>query len=262
MQQTRRLIEIMARLRDPDTGCPWDRRQDFASLIPYTLEEAYEVADAIERGDFADLRDELGDLLLQVAFHSRMAEEQGLFDFEAVAAAIADKLERRHPHVFAGIDFDSDAERLRYWETSKLEEKSEKTGRTPGSVLEGVAAALPALMEAQKLQKRAARHGFDWDAPEAVFGKVREELDELEEAVASGDTAHVREEMGDLLFVLVNLARHLDVDAETALREGNRKFRRRFQFIEECVNRTGKRLADCTLAELDAFWDEAKRAGL
>jgi MazG family protein len=261
VQQTRRLIEIMARLRDPETGCPWDRRQDFASLIPYTLEEAYEVADAIERGDFSDLRDELGDLLLQVAFHARMAEEQGLFDFEAVAAAIADKLERRHPHVFAGIDFDSDAERLRYWEASKLEEKSKETGQTPGSVLEGVAAALPALMEAQKLQKRAARHGFDWDAPEAVFGKVREELDELEQAVASGEAAHIREEMGDLLFVLVNLARHLDVDAETALREGNRKFRRRFQFIEACVNRIGKRLADCTLAELDAFWDEAKRAG-
>jgi MazG family protein len=261
VQQTRRLIEIMARLRDPETGCPWDRRQDFASLIPYTLEEAYEVADAIERGNFADLRDELGDLLLQVAFHARLAEEQGLFDFEAVAAAIADKLERRHPHVFAGIGFDSDAERLRYWEASKLEEKSKETGEAPASILEGVAAALPALMEAQKLQKRAARHGFDWDGPEAVFGKVREELGELEQAVASGDTAHIREEMGDLLFVLANLARHLDVDAETALREGNRKFRRRFRFIEACVNRTGKRLADCTLAELDAYWDEAKRAG-
>ncbi|MDF9392599.1 MULTISPECIES: nucleoside triphosphate pyrophosphohydrolase [Methylococcus] len=261
MQQTRRLLEIMARLRDPDTGCPWDRQQDFASLVPYTLEEAYEVADAIERGDFTDLRNELGDLLLQVAFHSRMAEEQGLFDFEAVAAAIADKLERRHPHVFAGVDFASDTERLRYWETSKLEEQSEQTGQPPGSILEGVATALPALMEAQKLQKRAARHGFDWDSPAEVLGKVREELDELEQAVASGDTAHVREEMGDLLFVLVNLARHLDVDAETALREGNRKFRRRFRFIEACVERAGKQLADCTLAELDAFWDEAKRAG-
>ncbi|AAU90819.1 MULTISPECIES: nucleoside triphosphate pyrophosphohydrolase [Methylococcus] len=261
MQQTRRLLDIMARLRDPDTGCPWDLRQDFASLVPYTLEEAYEVADAIERGDFTDLRDELGDLLLQVAFHSRMAEERGLFDFEAVAAAIADKLERRHPHVFAGIDFASDAERLRHWETSKLEERSEKNGQTGGSVLEGVATALPALMEAHKLQKRAARHGFDWDASAAVLSKVREELDELEQAVASGDTAHVREEMGDLLFALVNLARHLDVDAETALREGNRKFRRRFRFIEDCVSRSGKRLTDCTLAELDAFWDEAKRAG-
>lgn len=261
MQQTRRLLEIMARLRDPDTGCPWDRQQDFASLIPYTLEEAYEVADAIERADFADLRDELGDLLLQVAFHSRMAEELGLFDFEAVAAAISDKLERRHPHVFDGVAFGSEAERLRYWEASKLEEKADKTGQAPSSLLEGVAAALPALMEAQKLQKRAARHGFDWDSAAAVFGKVREELGELEEAVTSGDTAHVREEMGDLLFVLVNLARHLEVDAETALRDGNRKFRRRFGFIEERVTRAGRNLADCSLAELDAFWDEAKRAG-
>jgi MazG family protein len=261
VEHTRRLLDILARLRDPEAGCPWDLQQDFTSLVPYTLEEAYEVADAIARGDVADLREELGDLLLQVVFHARIAEERGLFDFEAVSAAIADKLLRRHPHVFAGVSFTSDAERTQFWEESKDEERTDKTGERSVSVLTGVAAALPALMEAQKLQQRAARHGFDWDCVDAVVDKIREELGELEEAGADADPGRVREEVGDLLFAVVNLARHLGVEAETALCDSNRKFRRRFGFIEKRVEESGRRLQDCTLAELDALWDEAKRAG-
>jgi ATP diphosphatase len=260
MKQTLRLLDIMARLRHPETGCPWDVKQDFASLIPYTLEEAYEVADAAERGDTEDLREELGDLLLQVVFHSRIAEERKLFGFEEVAEAIADKLTRRHPHVFGDTVFDTDEERHRFWEASKQAERREKgKAEEAESVLSGLPENLPALMRAQKLQKRAARYGFDWTEIAPVFDKVREELDELQEAYAAGDRAHIREEVGDLLFVAVNLARHFDVDAETALRDSNRKFTRRFRYIEEQLAARGKALADCTLAELDALWDEAKR---
>jgi MazG family protein len=262
MRHLHRLLDIMARLRDPETGCPWDVQQDFASLVPYTLEEAYEVADAAERGDADDLREELGDLLLQVVFHARIAEERGLFAFDDVAAAIADKLVRRHPHVFGGVEFGSDAERLRYWEDSKRAERQEKGKAAPvASVLDGLADALPALMAAQKLQKRAARHGFDWTDIDPVFDKVREELLELEEAYASDDHAHIREEIGDLLFVGVNLARHFGVDAESALRDSNRKFSHRFRYIEQRVAALGKTLADSSLAEMDALWDEAKRKG-
>ncbi|MGX2042130.1 nucleoside triphosphate pyrophosphohydrolase [Methylocaldum sp. MU1018] len=261
MKNTRRLLDIMARLRHPETGCPWDLQQDFASLVPYTLEEAYEVADAAERGDVEDLREELGDLLLQVVFHSRIAEERGLFTFEDVADAIGQKLIRRHPHVFGATVFETDAERHEYWESSKVAERREK-GKTTNDdgVLSGIAANLPALMAAQKLQKRAARHGFDWTEIEPVFDKVREELDELQAARATGDQSHIREEVGDLLFVIVNLARHLEVDAETALRDGNRKFVRRFRYIEKQLAARGKTLAESTLAELDALWDEAKRS--
>ncbi len=262
MKNTLRLLDIMARLRDPETGCPWDIQQDFASLIPYTLEEAYEVADAAERGDMGDLREELGDLLLQVVFHSRIAEERGLFGFEEVAKAIADKLIRRHPHVFGGIVFDNDDERHRYWEEAKLAERREKgKEEAAASVLDGLPDNLPALMMAQKLQKRAARHGFDWTDIDPVFDKVREELLELEEAHASGDGEHTREEVGDLLFVAVNLARHLGIDAESALRDSNRKFSRRFRYIEERIAKLGKTLAGSSLAEMDALWDEAKRKG-
>lgn len=261
MTNIQRLLDIMARLRDPETGCPWDLRQDFASLVPYTLEEAYEVADAAERGDILDLRDELGDLLLQVVFHSRIAEDRGLFTFEDVAGAISEKLIRRHPHVFGEAVFETDAERHAYWESSKLEERREKGKTADGdSVLSGIAANLPALVAAQKLQKRAARYGFDWPEIGPVFDKVREELAELEAARASGEQSHIHEEIGDLLFVLVNLARHLEVDAETALRNGNRKFVRRFRYIEEQLAVRGKTLAESTLAELDALWDEAKRS--
>ncbi|MBS1214996.1 MAG: MazG family protein [Proteobacteria bacterium] len=258
MENTRRLLDIMARLRDPEGGCPWDQQQDFASLVPYTLEEAYEVADAIERGDFHDLRSELGDLLLQVVFHARVAEEKGLFDFEDVAAAIADKLVRRHPHVFENHTFASDEERLHFWESSKREEHKDKTGEHPESLLAGIANTLPALMRAQKLQKRAARVGFDWPDTLGVFTKVEEEMAELRAAQVSGDSRHIEEEIGDLLFVVVNLARHLGFDAEAALQASNRKFARRFRHIEDALARQGRVIGETERSELDALWDEAK----
>jgi len=237
MQHTRRLLDIMAQLRHPETGCPWDLQQDFASLIPYTLEEAYEVAEAAERGDSDELREELGDLLLQVVFHSRIAEERGLFDFESVADAIAAKLIRRHPHVFGEADFRTDEERHQFWEDSKRAEREEKGKAGPDeSVLGQIPRELPALMTAQKLQKRAARHGFDWpDTP----------------AYAARDEDNMREELGDLLFVIANLARHMEVDAEACLRGCNAKFIRRFGHIERRVAERGKTLTDHTLAELD-----------
>ncbi|MGI9212173.1 MAG: nucleoside triphosphate pyrophosphohydrolase [Methylococcaceae bacterium] len=263
MNNTLALLDIMARLRHPETGCAWDLRQDFASLAPYTLEEAYEVTDAIERDNMADLKEELGDLLLQVVFHARMAEEKGLFEFEDVAAAIGDKLIRRHPHVFADIEFATDEDRQRFWEAAKEEERREKAGSNPpDSVLHGMAHNQPALMLAQKLQERAARNGFDWPDVAPVFAKVREELDELEQACREGDQAHIIEEAGDLLFVTVCLARHLDVDAESALRKGNQKFTRRFQHIERRLAQEGKSLKDSHLAEMDTFWNEAKKQGL
>jgi ATP diphosphatase len=261
MENTRRLIEIMARLRDPEHGCPWDRQQDFASLVPYTLEEAYEVADAVERKDYIDLCDELGDLLLQVAFHARLAEERTLFDFEDVAGAICDKLVRRHPHVFAGVSFDNDAARLNYWENSKLEEKRAKQGQAPKSALSAIAANLPALMHAQKLQKRASRFGLDWKVIEPVYAKVEEELAETRAAQAQGGHGHVEEEVGDLLFAAVNLSRHLGVDAETALRASNRKFTRRFAYVEQKLKEQNRAMADTSEEELEALWEEAKRTG-
>lgn len=249
----------MARLRDPETGCAWDIKQDFHSLIPYTIEEAYEVADAIERNDFDDLRGELGDLLLQVVFHSRIAEERGLFDFEAVAQAIADKLINRHPHVFADVRFDTDEQRQAAWEAAKAEERREKKGAVvEESVLDGVAISLPALVQCEKIQNRAASHGFDWPDTDPVFDKVREELHEVHEAWQSGDQAHIQEEIGDLLLVVVNLARHLKVNPEIALKEATKKFTRRFNYIEKQVAVSGRMLRDCELAELDALWNEAK----
>jgi len=259
MENTRRLLEIMAQLRHPETGCPWDIQQDFASLVPYTLEEAYEVAEAAEHGDIDGLREELGDLLLQVVFHSRIAEEHGHFSFEDVADAIAGKLIRRHPHVFADVRFATGEERHRFWEESKQIERQEKGKATPdASVLGQIPRDLPALMTAQKLQKRAARHGFDWPDIEPVFDKLHEELDELKAACKAGDEVNIREELGDLLFVIANLARHLEEDAETCLRAGNAKFTRRFRHIERRVAERGSSLIDHTLAELDAYWDEAK----
>ena len=261
MENTRRLIEIMARLRDPENGCPWDQKQDFASLIPYTLEEAYEVADAVDREDFHDLREELGDLLLQVAFHARLAEERTLFVFEDVAAAICDKLVRRHPHVFAGMDFDSDMARLHFWENSKLEEKKAKGSQEPEGALAGIPANLPALMQAQKLQKRASRFGFDWTEVSPVYAKVEEELAELRIAQESGNKEHVQEEVGDLLFAAVNLSRHLGVDAEAALRASNRKFTQRFGFVEQRLKTQHRPMAEATATELDELWEQAKLAG-
>ncbi|MGE0809280.1 MAG: nucleoside triphosphate pyrophosphohydrolase [Immundisolibacter sp.] len=258
MQHTRRLLDLMARLRDPQRGCPWDLRQDFASVAPYTLEEAYEVADAIARRDFDDLRLELGDLLLQVAFHAQMAREAGLFDFEDVAAGICDKLLRRHPHVFGDAVFETDADRSAAWEAAKAAER----GAKDSGVLAGVAQALPALKRAQKLQQRAARVGFDWPDLTPVLDKLDEELAEVREALSQDDRDAVADELGDLLFVMANLARHLKVDAEDALRRGNAKFERRFAYIEQALRAAGRQPEDCTLAELDALWDAAKADGL
>ena len=258
LKNTQQLLELMSRLRHPEDGCPWDIKQDFKSLIPYLIEEAYEVVDAIERDDLEDLKLELGDLLLQVVFHAQIAQEQGHFNFEDVSAGISDKLIRRHPHVFSDVVFANDEERHQAWEAAKALERQEKAKETTESVLSGVAANLPALMECEKIQDRAAQHGFDWHDPEPVFHKVLEELDEIKEACASGDQAHIQEEVGDLLFVAVNLARHLKVNPEIALKESNKKFTLRFQYIEQQVAASGRVLKDCKLSELDFYWDEAK----
>ncbi len=261
LQQTQRLLDIMVRLRDPKDGCEWDQQQDFNSLIPYTIEEAYEVADAIERNDLDDLRGELGDLLFQVVFHAQIAEEQGFFNFEQIADSIGSKLIRRHPHVFADKKFNSDREREQAWEQAKAKERSKKPvvdGQV--SVLNGIANNLPALMQCEKILHRASTNGFDWKEAGPVFDKVEEELNEVREAWQSGDQAHIQEEVGDLLLVAVNLARHMNVNPEIALKESNRKFSHRFHYIEEQVAKSGRELLDCELAELDAFWDEAKVA--
>jgi ATP diphosphatase len=258
------LIAIMAALRTPKTGCPWDLEQDFESIAPYTIEEAYEVADAIGRGDLDDLKDELGDLLLQVVFHARMAEERNVFAFPDVVQAITEKLIRRHPHVFGdrhGLDTDQVNVQ---WDEIKAEEKAAraKAGRTPApgrdGALSGVSPGLPALTRALKLQQKASKVGFDWNDPKAVIAKIREETDEIEAALGSRDRAEVLGEVGDLLFVVVNLARHLDVDPEAALRGCNLKVERRFAAIEDALAAVGKTPAEATLAEMDALWDKAK----
>jgi ATP diphosphatase len=250
------VLAIMARLRDPEHGCPWDVRQDFRSIAPHTVEEAYEVADAIERGDLDGLRDELGDLLLQVVYHARMAEEAGRFDFEAVAATLADKLVRRHPHVFGDADAGSEAERERIWEQEKAAERARK-GEADPSVLAGVTVGLPALARAQKLQKRAARAGFDWPDPSGASAKVTEELTEIEDAGADPDALEA--EVGDLLFAAVNLARHHGVDAETALRRAAGRFERRFRAVEEAVHGENRDIAELSLEELEAHWQRVKQ---
>jgi len=254
------LIEIMAALRTPDSGCPWDLEQSFATIAPYTIEEAYEVADAIARGDVDGLREELGDLLLQVAFHARMAQEAGLFDFGDVTFGITEKLLRRHPHVFGearGLPPEAVRE---LWERIKAEEKAE---REPGEgALAGVPLALPALTRALKLQAKAGQVGFDWNDPTAVLAKIREEADEIEAEVARGRRAEAGQELGDLLFAVVNLARHLDIDPEAALRAANIKFERRFAAIESGLSARGKSPSESTLAEMDALWNEAKAAEL
>lgn len=246
----------MASLRDPDTGCPWDVRQDFSTIAPYTIEEAYEVADAIEREDFEGLRDELGDLLLQVVFHSRMAEEAGYFDFDDVAGTIADKMLRRHPHVFGSDEEKAAGPEDGGWERIKAEERA---ARKDGSVLAGVARALPALKRAQKLGKRANSVGFDWPDRKGVREKIREELDELEAAVGTRSAESIEEEFGDLLFAIVNLARHLDVDPEHALTRANYKFENRFRDMERQILENGDELTDFSLESLDKEWRAAKR---
>lgn len=249
------VLAVMARLRDPEHGCPWDVAQDFRSIAPHTIEEAYEVADAIESGDFDGLRDELGDLLLQVVYHARMAEEQDRFDFEAVAAGLAEKLVRRHPHVFGGAAADSAAEREHIWEGEKAAERARK-GETDTSALAGVTQGLPALTRAIKLQRRAARVGFDWPDPSGPAAKVLEEMDEVEEA--RGDPEALEAEVGDLLFAATSLARHHGVDAETALRRASARFERRFRGVEWRMADHGRAFADADLDELEGHWQQVK----
>ena len=264
-----RLLEIMAALRTPGSGCPWDLAQDFASIAPYTIEEAYEIADAIERGDFVDLKDELGDLLLQVVFHARMAQEQGRFDFGGVVEAITTKMIRRHPHVFGEArDLTANAVKA-LWGEIKAQEKRERAAaralagepqesRDQGA-LAGVPTALPALTRAVKLQQKAGKVGFDWNDPLAVLAKLREEIDEVEAEIVAGNAKAAAEEVGDLMFALANLARHLDVDPERALRGANAKFERRFAHIEARLAAEGRKPEGATLDEMEALWVEAKR---
>ena len=264
-----RLIEIMAALRTPKTGCPWDLEQDFSTIAPYTIEEAYEVADAIARGDLDDLRDELGDLLLQVVFHARMAQEQGAFAFADVVEAITTKLIRRHPHVFGDVrDLAPEAVKA-LWDTIKAEEKAEKAAHRGGDApnetpaegtLAGVPTTLPALTRALKLQQKASKVGFDWNDPRAVLAKIREEADEIEAEIDAGAKREAGAEVGDLMFAVVNLARHLDADPEGVLRATNQKFERRFAWIERALAAGGKTPSEATLAEMDALWDAAKAA--
>jgi len=258
--QTQRLLEIMAKLRDPEHGCPWDKQQTFRSIAPYTVEEAYEVVDAIERHDLTALREELGDLLLQVVYHARMAEEAGLFGFEEVAGGIGDKLVSRHPHVFGSADMRDAAQQTRDWESRKARERAVKS---QSGVLDGIPMGLPSLTRAQKLQQRAARVGFDWPELEPVFGKIREELAELQHEVAVAAPAErLEDELGDLLFAVANLARKLGVEPEQALRGTNRKFERRFRHVETRLGERGRTPEQATLEEMDGYWDDAKAQGL
>jgi ATP diphosphatase len=260
-----RLLEIMAMLRTPGSGCPWDLEQDFATIAPYTIEEAYEVVDAIARGDLDDLRDELGDLLLQVVYHARMAEEQDAFSFGDVVEAITRKMIRRHPHVFADKDGKLTPVGVKSaWERIKAEEKAERAARRPpeqaqpASLLSGVKTGQPALVRAMELQRKASTVGFDWNDPRAVLNKIREEADEIEAALDRGDAKQLADETGDLLFALVNLARHVGADPDSALRGTNAKFERRFAYIERALAAKGRTLQGASLAEMDALWNEAK----
>ena len=268
MYQLDDLLHLMARLRDPQHGCPWDLKQNYATIVPHTIEEAYEVADAIERGDFDHLPGELGDLLFQVVYYSQLAREEGRFEFAQVVDGITTKLIRRHPHVFPDGDLYGavDVAKLeeaavkQRWEAIKAEERAEKAAVPEQlSLLDDVPTALPSLSRAIKLQKRAAQVGFDWPEALPVVDKVREELDEVLEAMSENDPDAIGEEIGGLLFVVRNLARHLKVDPETALRAANAKFERRFRFIEQALRDAGRSMEDCALDELDALWGEAKK---
>jgi nucleoside triphosphate diphosphatase len=256
-QRMQALIEIMAKLRDPEGGCPWDLEQDFSTIAPYTIEEAYEVAEAIRGGDRKQLRNELGDLLFQVVFHARMAEEEGAFSFVGVVDAIADKLTRRHPHVFGDAEVSGASDQSQRWEAMKRDERREDAGAVsqPASQLDGVPGVLPALMRAQKLGERAGSVGFDWPSAEPVLAKIHEEIGELARA---GTRAERREELGDLLFAVVNLSRHLDVDAEAALTDANQKFERRFRSIEAALDQQDRAMEEASLEEMESLWERAK----
>lgn len=268
MTDTRDLVRIMARLRDPERGCPWDVRQDFRSIAPYTVEEAFEVADAIERDDLDGLRDELGDLLFQVVFHARMAEEAGAFDYGDVVTGVCEKMTRRHPHVFADATVADAEEQTRAWEAHKARERAARGPGDDASVLADVPRGLPALVRAQKLGRRAAAVGFDWPDAAGAFTKLEEELAEIRAAVGggtpgpgTGDRAALEEEIGDFLFAIVNVCRHTGIDAEGALRAANVKFERRFRAVEARLAADGRTPADSGLEEMDRLWDEVKAAG-
>ncbi|WP_064602065.1 nucleoside triphosphate pyrophosphohydrolase [Photobacterium sp. J15] len=253
------LVEIMATLRDPENGCPWDLKQSFATIVPHTLEEAYEVADAIEQQNWDDVREELGDLLFQVIFYSQLGKEQGLFDFDDVVSGINEKLTRRHPHVFGEAEFADEAAINANWEAEKAKEREAKGEDI--SILANIPKAMPALTRADKIQKRCAKHGFDWDSIGPVVDKVREEIDEVMDEViqVSPEQHKIEEEVGDLLFAAVNLSRHLKVKPELALQRANRKFERRFREVEKSVLEQGKRLDDCSLEMLDQEWEKVKK---
>ncbi len=264
-----RLLDIMAALRQPETGCPWDVEQDFESIKPYTIEEAYEVADAIERNDPEDLCDELGDLLLQVVFHAQMADEQGLFKFDDVVMAITSKMVRRHPHVFAQGDAKTGKDVKIRWDEIKADEKQQRVERRrarglpdehKNGLLDQVSRAMPANEEALKIQKKASKVGFDWNDPNLVLDKMEEEIAELRAEVAANNAKKIADEMGDMMFVLVNLARHLDVNPEMALRDTNTKFRNRFSYIEQELKKAGTSMSDASLEVMENLWQEAKTA--
>jgi len=250
------LLKVMAQLRDPQNGCPWDKEQNFATIAPYTIEEAYEVSEAIDHDDMMALKDELGDLLFQVVFHAQMASEDGAFNFNDVAQVISDKMIRRHPHVFGDGDTRTEAQQTIAWEEQKAAERKAKG--EGDSALNGVANALPALMRAQKLQKRAARVGFDWPEIAPVFDKIQEEIEEVRDALTKGDMDAIEDEIGDLIFACVNLARHAGVDSELALRRGNAKFTTRFREVEKRLSAKRKSPTDCSIDELEEIWSAVK----
>ena len=261
MHDINSLLETMRRLRQPETGCPWDIEQDFSSVAPYTIEEAYEVADAIDRGDMHDLKDELGDLLFQIIFHAQMASEAGEFDFADVVDHLDRKLIRRHPHVFADVTTRDKDELEQQWEQHKQKERQNKTMQPEASALDGITSALPALRWSQKIQKRAAGTGFDWPDIRPVFDKLEEELGELKDEIGIEDNAdRILDEFGDVMFVCVNLAMHLDINAEQSLRHANNKFITRFTAMEQLMQQEGKQFSDLTLEQMEAYWQRVKKA--
>lgn len=258
MKQTERLLGIMQSLRDPKKGCPWDKKQTFETIVPHTLEEAYEVADAIENGDMAELEGELGDLLFQVVFYAQLGREEGLFDFESIAKAMCDKLVRRHPHVFSDVTLDTDEAIKQNWEKLKQQERQTKNQENT-SLLDDLPRSFPALSLAQKMQKRVGRHGFDWPDVGGVIEKLEEEVAELKEAISNNDVAHMEEELGDVLFSCVNLSRHLKLDPEAALRKSCRKFEQRFRTLETLIDNDGLSIDSASLEQLEATWQKAKK---
>jgi ATP diphosphatase len=261
MEAMQRLLDIMGQLRDPDKGCPWDLRQTYSTIVPYTLEEAYEVADTIQRGEMGELRGELGDLLFQVVFYCQIAQEEGHFDFNDVVRGICEKMIRRHPHVFADAEYRSDDQLRRAWEQQKAKERAEQKPSAPSSQMDGVAQALPALIRAEKLQKRAARVGFDWPDAQGAFDKVSEEFDEVRHELENFDQARLQDELGDLMFAMVNVVRLLGMDAEQTLTQANIKFERRFRALEENLHQQGiTDLQTQSLEQLDAVWEQVKQA--